>query len=121
MTQTRQNLALVEELVRRVPEFPAEQKGWYADLPYEAFGTFALFLCCNIRSGATNEFLERAFSLLNEMALSSDAEVLDLLVTGTLEVIADDPHCSVVAEQQLNELGGHLLRRVRDGWNSSLS
>ena len=112
---------LVRELVRRVPEFAAQQEHWQPDLPYDAFGSFALFLCDRIQQGSNTEFLDRAFSLLNQMALSDDADVQDLLVAGALEVLADDTECCAVAERQLNEAGGHLLRRVRDGWNSSLS
>jgi hypothetical protein len=111
---SEKNLLLVRELVRRVPELPAEGKNWHADLPYVAFGTFALFLCNKVRNGTTDEFLDRAFSFLNELALSSDASELDLLVAGALEIIADDPRCSAVAEQRLNEPAGRLLRRVRE-------
>ena len=114
---SERNLRLVGELIQRIPEFPSAEVHWRADLPYDAFGTFALFLCREIRAGTTEEVLDRSFGLLNEMALSNDTEELNLLVVGVLEIIADDPQCIGVAERRLNTPGAALLKRVLEGWN----
>ena len=121
MTTDKRTLILVGELVRRSPEFPREEEDWHPDLPYVAFGAFARYLCNKIRSGATDELLERAFSLLNEMASSNDMDELNLLEVGVLEIIMDDPQCSAVAEQRLNEFGRDSLRRIREAWNGPAS
>lgn len=110
------NRDLVWQLVRKVPEL-SEEDGWDGDVPYAAFGILALLICRRIRDGATVEFLDRAFALLNEMALSSDKYELDLLCAGALEIFIDDPVCFSVAEANLNEPGKDLLRKTRDAWN----
>jgi len=106
----------VEELMTRIPEMSSES--FQIDLPHDAFGTLALLLCRKIHEGASEDFLDRVFDLLNEMATSQETEVLDLLVTGVLEVISDYDECSLVAEQRLNPSGQALLREVKRWWTN---
>jgi hypothetical protein len=48
------------------------------------------------------------------MAASVDDEVLNILVTGTFEVLSDG--CSALAERMLDRPAAALLDRVEKGW-----
>src|SRR5687767_12301545 len=98
-------LNVVPQLVSRVPEFAETEHDWNADLPHDAFGSFAQFLCTQIQQGTTDELLMRAFNLLNEMASSADEDVIDLLVVSVLEIIADDDECRTKAHAYLSDHG----------------
>jgi hypothetical protein len=120
MMRTSMKLSdVVGELLGRVPEFAASERGWNRDLPHDACGTFSLFLCKQIHAGGAGEdFLRRSFEILNEMACSDDEDVLNLLVVSVLEVLADDDACRSVAEHYLSTEGRRLLERVASGWLS---
>jgi len=107
----------IVELLAQVPEL--EQWGEIdRELPYVAFGDFALFLCEQARSGNENRgLLTRAFDVVNTMADSDDPEVLNLLVVAMLEVIADDEQGAEMARRWLNASGVALLGRVESGWS----
>ena len=76
----------VTALREHFPEFVASSEKWYDDLPNDAFGTFALFLCRCIDQGCSEAFLTRAFEFFNTMAESSDDEVVNLLEVAVLEI-----------------------------------
>jgi hypothetical protein len=105
----------VAALRERFPEFVASSEKWYDDLPYDAFGTFALFLCRCIDQGCSGALVSRAFEFFNEMAGSGDDEVVNLLEVAALEIVADHSECARIAERRLNDTGRRLLRRVQRG------
>jgi hypothetical protein len=109
---------VVPELITRVPEFAASDSSWSTDLPHDALGSFALFLCKQIHQGVTESLLSRAFDFLNEMASSKDEDIVNLLVVSVLEVIADDERCQPVAQRYLSDYGRSLLNRVVSRWDS---
>lgn len=109
----------VSQLLEKIPELASYRPGFEADLPYDTFGSFALFLCDEIRAGRNKDLLDRAFEVLNEMADSSDREVLNLLVVGVFEVLSNDDTCIEAATKHLSEAGNRLLQRTLSGWNQS--
>jgi len=108
---------IVSQLLTKIPEFTESEREWNLDLPYDVFGSFALFLCKQINQGATEDLLNRAFSLLNEMALSEDKDVANLLVVAVLEVLADDDKCKSVSANYFSPECRSLLERVASGWD----
>jgi len=105
----------VATLRDRFPEFVASSEKWYDDLPNDALGTFALFLCRCIDQGCSGELISRSFEFFNEMAESGDDDVVNLLEVAVLEVVADHSQCARIAERRLNDIGRRLLRRVQRG------
>ncbi len=105
-----------QRLLERVPEL-ASAHDVDPELPYAVFGDFGIFLCERARERPKNdELVRRCFAFIDEVAASDDDEVLNILVTGTLEVVSDDDECSELAKQTLGPAAVALLQRVEKGW-----
>ena len=110
---------VVAQLLERLPEFAKYDPAPDADLPHDVFGSFALFLCEEIRKSdphSQDDTLKRAFEFINEMAMARDIEVVNLLVVSVLEQIGDDEHCRAAAINHLSTETRMLLQRTLDGW-----
>jgi hypothetical protein len=106
----------VETLLERVPELAASHDV-DPEVPYAVFGEFGSFLCEQARRHPPDdELLRRCFAFIDEMAASDDDEVLNILVTGTFEVLSDDDNCSALAKRMLDRPAAALLDRVEKGW-----
>jgi hypothetical protein len=86
--------------------------------PYSILGEFAIYL----RDGITNHTIspheiDRAFSVLNDMGSSSDAEVQNQLVVGVLEILTDNDDVIEFAKNKLEQSALDLFQRVLIGWN----
>jgi hypothetical protein len=115
MTTPASGQPLVKELLRRVPEFAAVSDDDPA-LPYVVFGSFALFVRHRARDATSSQLLARAFAFINDVAMSTDPDELDLLTVGFLEVLTDDEDCIRLVEPLLSDETSALLRRVREWW-----
>ena len=102
---------IVSHLFKRVPDFNSIYGNQNTDLPYVVFGSLALYLCKLIHDGDKEILLGRSFKFLNEMALSEDRDVINLLVTGVLEVIADDNLCK---RKAINYMSDECQRRLNE-------
>ncbi len=104
----------VSVLRERFPEFTESGEKFDHDLPHDAYGTFALFLCRLVEQSGGDGIISRAFELFNEMA-EGDDEVVNLLEISVLEIVADHPACLRIAESRLSTAARPLLRRVQRG------
>jgi hypothetical protein len=71
---------IVRTLLERIPSFKRWRAVDYDDLPYVVFGEFGSFLQEMIeREPMSDDVLKESFALLNEMAETSDGEVINVL------------------------------------------
>lgn len=110
----------VEELLREFPEIERTDAIHDLELPYPVFGTFALYLCDALRKEEDgNALLTRAARFFDRMAASDDPEVIDLLIVGVLEIVADDEACVERVRRVAGPEVVGLLERVGSGWKPS--
>lgn len=117
---------VVEELLRRVPEFAAVRLRDESYLshqdrsPYLVFGDFARFLLDHVsdRSKQDKEglVLRRSFALLDEMLTSSDPELVNLAQVGVFEVLADQPDALAAAKCYLTDAAKSVLEDWLEKW-----
>lgn len=104
---------IVSILIKKFPEFVSFNNDWSEDLPYDVFGSFSIYLRDRIMSGnIEDELLERSFDFLNVMSRSKDDEVVNLLVVGVLEILADNDKCVKIANKYLSQDAKRLLEQV---------
>lgn len=103
----------VKILLERIPEFRAARVQQDDSLPYVVFGDFAIFLRNRISAGMTSDSVTvAAFDLLNDMVISSDSDVVNLVVVGVFEILADRADCIKVARQLLSRKARGLFEDV---------
>jgi len=107
---------MVQHLLDSVPEFRSRSQEWDEDLPNEVFGSFALYLCEIIRSGADAGVASAGFRLLDEMADCGDEDVVNLLVVSVLEILEDDETCANRCKSECGAKVRALMERVEQGW-----
>lgn len=112
----------VDELLSRIPAFAeahAKDEARMAgdeNLPTVVFGSFARFLA-NLAKQKPEEhetpyILSASFKLLNEMATSSNDEVINLAEIGTFEVLTDTPEGIRLARQYLHGQALETFERI---------
>lgn len=117
---------VVEELLRRVPEFAAirHRDASYlshkSSSPYLVFGDFARFLLGRLNDRTPtdkDEFvLRRSFALLDEMLTSPDPQVANLAQVGVFEILADQPEALAAAKDYLTEDAKSVLEDWLEKW-----
>lgn len=86
---------------------------------YDALGDFAIYLRNAIaEESLSEEYLRKAFEVLNTMGASKDLEVHNLLVVGILEILADEDQVVIVVKDGLVGYAAELFENVLKGWNS---
>lgn len=86
---------------------------------YDALGDFAIYLRNAIaKKSLSEEYLRKAFEVMNTMGASKDLEVHNLLVVGILEILADEDQVVIVVRNGLVGYAAELFERVLKGWNN---
>jgi len=86
---------------------------------YDALGDFAIYLRNAIaKETLSEEYLRKAFEVMNTMGASKDLQVHNLLVVGILEILADEDQVVIVVRDGLVGYAAELFEKVLKGWNS---
>ena len=101
-----------------MPELRNEEPIPFWDLPYDVYGKFAISLCRHLSDpNVDQDYVSRAFALLNAMSRSPDNDIQSLLTVGVLEILTDDENVRRMAEERLNDEGRLLLRQADEFWH----
>jgi hypothetical protein len=103
--------------IERVPTLARERAGEDNSSPYEVLGELALLMVDEIELRREGHVVEEALPLLGEMAASADDQVVNLLVTGVLEVLGDSPLAREAMRRVLSGPACDLLERVIREWD----
>lgn len=122
MSLTSQNV--ISELLKALPEFqPAFDDldfGWN-ELPYVVFGRLSRYLSELLRAPKNKrELLQRAFSFLEDLATSRDADIQALLMCGLLEVLGDDGAVLREAHNWMGKVTRKLSDETERFWGRSM-
>jgi hypothetical protein len=80
---------------------------------YHLFGNLALYLEENVGTCRLNdEFISRAFGLMNKMASHNDPEVQNILIVGFMEVAVGNERIMPLLREHFSPEGLSLLERV---------
>lgn len=114
--------SLVQELFKRVPAFAIEREvdesyiSCDDDSPYLVFGDFSRFLVDLImvthHEPAQERLLSDCFKLLDDMATSTDDEVVNVVETTVFEKLCDSPETASAARQYLSDKAVPAFDRV---------
>jgi hypothetical protein len=96
-------------LAARFPDLVTSAPGWDPEMPYGAFGSFAISIRDRIRASGIDDRALAAFTLINEMAEVRDDDVENLIVVGFLEVLCDEPTAREAAQAHLTGRAKALL------------
>ena len=93
---------IIDELLRRFPEAENNVKQDCLDLPHVVFESGVIpIIKESLKNSDTKT--QQMFSFLEEMALSTDEEVRNLLLVSGLEALADDGSVRELAKAQMGE------------------
>lgn len=116
----------VEALLERVPAFAdarAHDSSFISYMdpePYLVFGDFGRFLKDLIvrepQTAGERKTLAEALGVIEDMANSTDVEVLNLVVVCVFETLTGYPKAVTFAQQHLSGKALDLFMRVKQGW-----
>jgi hypothetical protein len=113
----------VQEMLKAVPElkqaYKEELELWDGEDPglHNIFGNvFNPYLVNLLKSGRNREKLERIFSFLEDMAHSSDPEVINVLYVTILERLGGDDGTPVIAQHFMGPKTKIMSQEIEEYW-----
>lgn len=112
---------LVQKMLRAIPEvnpmYEKELDWWEEILPHIIFGdVLNPYIITLLREGNADQTLEKAFDFLEQMAISSDERVQEVLAVTVLEQLGDDPLILEKARQYMGSETREMSTEIEKGW-----
>lgn len=112
---------IIEVLVERVPEYKNTEYYKLADKDNisSVFGGFGSYLSDRMSDySEEDQIIRKSFTLLNQMVISENQDVVNVAVVEVFEAIAGFNKAIAIAEKLLNNQGVNWLDKTKENFNA---